>query len=179
MSPSPPSFFVLTGISSDCAVTVIIDGSGTADVTGIEDGYTFVGETVTVTATPDEGWTFAYWTNESGKIVSYDAEYTFEVEGDVTLTAVCVEDDAQPPETQGKAEFQSVEPRKETDPIIVPDNDEESDNPDGDGGDDGGDLPDGVDLQGGNGGEDAGRMTPQEAIATLNNLLAMCGAVRG
>ena len=34
------------------------------------------GQTVTVTATPNEGYTFNYWT-ENGMIVSYDAEYAF------------------------------------------------------------------------------------------------------
>lgn len=55
------------------------------------------------------------------------------------------------------------------------DNDKETPDPDGDG-----NLPDDGDsaeLLSGNSGEDGGRITLQQAIATLNNLLAMCGSV--
>lgn len=116
----------------------------------------------------DEGWTFAYWTDDNGEIVSYDAEYTFEVKGDVILTAVFAEDEAQPTEPEDNTKFQAGDPRKETDIIIVPDDDDDNN---------GGSPDGGADLSGGNGGEGAGRMTPQEAIATLNNLLTMCGTV--
>lgn len=96
------------------------------------------------------------------------------------LTAVFAEDEAQPTEPEDNTKFQAGDPRKETDIIIVPDDDDESDDPDGDGDDDdnnGGSPDGGADLSGGNGGEGAGRMTPQEAIATLNNLLTMYGTV--
>lgn len=47
------------------------------------------GESVTVTANePAEGKEFVGWQDESGKIVSTQKEYTFEVKGETTLTAV-------------------------------------------------------------------------------------------
>ena len=48
-----------------------------------------VGESVTVTANdPAEGKVFKGWKDESGEIVSTKKEYTFEVKGETTLTAV-------------------------------------------------------------------------------------------
>ena len=47
------------------------------------------GETITITADePAEGKEFKGWKDESGKIVSAKKEYTFEVKGETTLTAV-------------------------------------------------------------------------------------------
>ncbi len=48
--------------------------------------YTF-GEEITVTATPNTGYTFYSWT-EDGSVVSYSAAYSFVVTADRTLTAV-------------------------------------------------------------------------------------------
>jgi uncharacterized repeat protein (TIGR02543 family) len=54
----------------------------------VEGGGTFdVGDEVTVTATPNEGYRFVSWT-ENGKVVSLEAEYTFDMsEADRTLVA--------------------------------------------------------------------------------------------
>ena len=46
------------------------------------------GESVTVTAEDKEGKVFKGWKDGSGNIVSTDKEYTFTVNGDITLTAV-------------------------------------------------------------------------------------------
>ena len=46
------------------------------------------GESVTVTAEDKEGKAFKGWKDESGNIVSTKKEYTFNVEGEKTLTAV-------------------------------------------------------------------------------------------
>lgn len=43
---------------------------------------------VTVTAEEKSGQTFAGWKDASGKVVSTDAEYSFRISGDVTLTSV-------------------------------------------------------------------------------------------
>ena len=48
--------------------------------------YTF-GEEITVTATPNTGYTFYSWT-EDGSVVSYSSAYSFVVTADRTLTAV-------------------------------------------------------------------------------------------
>ena len=48
--------------------------------------YTF-GEEITVTATPNTGYTFYSWT-ENGSVVSYSSSYSFVVTADRTLTAV-------------------------------------------------------------------------------------------
>ena len=56
----------------------------------VDDGSVSVtfyeGESCTVTATPNEGYYFANWT-EDGAVVSSDANYTFEVTDDLTLVA--------------------------------------------------------------------------------------------
>ena len=58
-------------------------------ITGGTGGGTYKeGESVTVTAEDKEGKEFKGWKDESGKIVSTDKEYTFTVNGDITLTAV-------------------------------------------------------------------------------------------
>ena len=46
------------------------------------------GESVTVTAEDKEGKVFTGWQDESGKIVSTEKEYTFEVKDEMVLTAV-------------------------------------------------------------------------------------------
>ena len=56
---------------------------------GTGAGVVKKGESITVTANePAEGKVFTGWQDESGKIVSTDATYTFTVTGEVSLTAV-------------------------------------------------------------------------------------------
>ncbi len=56
-------------------------------VEGLEnEGVYEEGASVTLTATADTDWSFAYWTVD-GTIVSYDAEYTFTVTKDVEVEA--------------------------------------------------------------------------------------------
>ena len=58
-------------------------------VTGGTGGGTYKeGDEVTVTAEDKEGKVFVGWKDESGEIVSTKKEYTFNVEGEKTLTAV-------------------------------------------------------------------------------------------
>ena len=45
------------------------------------------GQICTLTATPNEGYMFMYWVDETGLVVSNQEEYTFVVTGDKTLTA--------------------------------------------------------------------------------------------
>lgn len=51
-----------------------------------QDSYQY-GEEVTVTATPNSGYSFLYWTDENGHVVEYDSTYRFTVGGNVTLYA--------------------------------------------------------------------------------------------
>ena len=57
------------------AITVKADNAALGSVSGGSSNFTY-GQSVTVTATPNEGYTFNYWT-ENGMIVSYNAEYQF------------------------------------------------------------------------------------------------------
>ena len=67
----------------DIEYTVTVTG-GTVDKSTAK-----YGETITVTANePAEGKVFKGWKDESGEIVSTKKEYTFEVKGETTLTAV-------------------------------------------------------------------------------------------
>ncbi|MDN7025302.1 hypothetical protein FGU65_10425 [Methanoculleus sp. FWC-SCC1] len=60
------------------------EGSGTVIGAGMYE----VGELVTITATPEDGWTFASWTDEVGAEVSVQAVYDYTMPArDVTLTA--------------------------------------------------------------------------------------------
>ncbi len=51
------------------------------------DGKFPEGNTVTVSATPKDGYVFLNWTDKDGKAVSSEPTYRFELNGDVTLTA--------------------------------------------------------------------------------------------
>jgi uncharacterized protein (TIGR02145 family)/uncharacterized repeat protein (TIGR02543 family) len=62
---------------------------GTVSVSG--SGYYFSGDNCTVTATPADGYTFAYWTN-NGMEVSTDATYQFTVSENSALVASFVVD---------------------------------------------------------------------------------------
>lgn len=55
-------------------------------VTG--DGIYSANQTVTVTATPNFGYTFVGWRLLNGNVVSRDMTYTFQISRDMTLTAV-------------------------------------------------------------------------------------------
>jgi uncharacterized protein (TIGR02145 family) len=52
-------------------------------------GEYMMGEDVTVTATPESGFTFLYWEDDAGTQVSTEAQYTFSMPAeDLTLTAI-------------------------------------------------------------------------------------------
>jgi hypothetical protein len=57
------------------AISVKADDAALGTVSGGSSNFTY-GQPVTVTATPNEGYIFNYWT-ENGMIVSYNAEYQF------------------------------------------------------------------------------------------------------
>ena len=63
-------------------------GNGTAAITSttFEDGYVNKGASVTVTATPDDGYRFVNWT-EGGDVVSTNASYTYNATGNRNLVA--------------------------------------------------------------------------------------------
>ncbi len=65
-------------------VTVTVDPTDAGSVTGAGDYY--LGQNVTLTATPNEGYSFVGWL-ENGKLVSSDTTYTFKVTADHNLTA--------------------------------------------------------------------------------------------
>ena len=70
----------------DVTISINIEGSGLVSGEG-----TFTdGETVTVTATPNEGYTFLNWT-ENGAVVSEEMEYSFTIEADRELVANFIE----------------------------------------------------------------------------------------
>ncbi|MBR5774003.1 MAG: hypothetical protein IKY44_04040, partial [Clostridia bacterium] len=79
-------------------VDILIDVTGSNFFELTIDGYDYgeqdyyhqildAGQTFTVTASPDMG-EFLYWKTDTGKIVSYDAEYTFVAASKTHLTAV-------------------------------------------------------------------------------------------
>ena len=72
-------------VPADYSVTVIVLPENAGTVTG--GGTYSPGETVTLEATPNEGYTFSSWADDEGD-VSFDPEYTFTMPaGDVSLTA--------------------------------------------------------------------------------------------
>jgi hypothetical protein len=72
-----------TGVTQD---TVAVSASPSADGT-VSGGGTFAaGSSVTVTATPNSGFSFVNWT-QNGSVVSTSASYTFTVNSNVTLVA--------------------------------------------------------------------------------------------
>lgn len=66
------------------AVTVVADDDGHGSVSG--GGDYCEGASVTVTATPEDGYRFVNWT-QGGSQVSTDAVYTFTLSEDISLTA--------------------------------------------------------------------------------------------
>ena len=66
------------------SVSISATNGGTVSTTG---GMYGEGEGVTVTATPDEGYSFVNWTDENNTVVSTNSSYTFVVSADKTLKA--------------------------------------------------------------------------------------------
>ncbi len=66
-------------------IVVETDDMTKGTVTG---GGTYnAGDSVTITATPNEGYVFDYWVNQYGTVVSHDATYTFTAADDITFHA--------------------------------------------------------------------------------------------
>ena len=74
-------------VGNPCIITITPNDMAAGSVSETEFD-TIGGTTHTVTATPCDKYSFVKWVNASGKIVSYDSEYTFVAKGDDTLTAV-------------------------------------------------------------------------------------------
>jgi hypothetical protein len=66
--------------------TVTVNATEGGDVSVLEDGPFDCGTNVTVLATPDTDYDFAYWSYEN-VIASLFAEYSFDIAGNITLTA--------------------------------------------------------------------------------------------
>lgn len=77
----PAGDVTVTANYEDIEYTVTVNG-------GTGAGTYKYGESVTVTAEDKEGKEFVGWQDESGNIVSTQKEYTFEVKGEMVLTAV-------------------------------------------------------------------------------------------
>jgi len=69
-------------------LTLDTSGSGVASHDGKYGDTFLVGDTVTITATPEADYMFVEWQDEIGEVMSTDAEYSFEITEDMTLTAV-------------------------------------------------------------------------------------------
>lgn len=70
----------------NCLITAVaspVEG-GTVSPTSVE---CIEGESVTLTATPNDGYNFKNWTTESGRVYSTDATYTFEATDSIDLIA--------------------------------------------------------------------------------------------
>lgn len=76
--------------------TYTVSVSTTTGGTASGGGTCRDGNSITVTATPSDGYHFVKWT-ENGNEVSTDASYTFTVDKDRTLTAVFAEDEQPTP----------------------------------------------------------------------------------
>ena len=68
------------------AVSTSVYPENEGTVEGAANGLTY-GTSRTVIATPAEGYAFKYWTNAAGKVLSKDANYTFNVRNNVDLIA--------------------------------------------------------------------------------------------
>ena len=130
-------------------LTLGTSGNGAASHDGEYGDTLLIGTEVTITATPDAGYVFVEWRDETGEAVSTDAEYSFEFTGDVTLTAVFTfaeEWQAETPPTEmreGEEEQQqdsdtggdAIVPNDPTSEPPKPDNErEDEDDPDAEGG---------------------------------------------
>ena len=67
-----------------------VNGTVTANGTPITSAEYVENTDVTLVATANDGYQFAYWTNESGRVISRDAEYTTTMVFSKTLKAVYV-----------------------------------------------------------------------------------------
>jgi hypothetical protein len=75
----------ITGNSVNYAITALVDPVNSGYTNGT--GYYASGQSCTVTAYENSGYTFASW-KENGVVVSYDASYSFTVSGTRTLWAM-------------------------------------------------------------------------------------------
>ena len=84
LNPADPSNFY----STSCIIEVAPNDAtrGTVTISGLTEGRAVFGNTITVTATPTEGYTFSGW-SDGTKIVSTDATYSFTAEKAEILTA--------------------------------------------------------------------------------------------
>ena len=72
--------------SNSIAIGASVLNSTGGTVSGGGDDYSY-GQSVTLTATPSEGYTFMYWLDAGNAIVSLDAEYTFKATESCNMTA--------------------------------------------------------------------------------------------
>jgi len=68
-------------------VPVTADVNATEAGTVLGSGYYHIGESVTLTAIANDGFSFRNWTTLSGEIISEENEFTFTVPGEVTYIA--------------------------------------------------------------------------------------------
>ena len=82
-----------TNIQEACdmfTVTAMANPTNGGSVSG--SGTYLSGQTCTLTATANEGYSFLYWADYTGNVVSMESDYSFMVAGDATLTANFVEE---------------------------------------------------------------------------------------
>lgn len=96
LSTEPVYSFTLSGdmeltafFAVECVVTVVVSPQGAGTPTGA--GRYPKGAAVTVDAGPNQGYRFTGWRGDSGELLSTEQRYTFEVQGDVSLTAEYVQ----------------------------------------------------------------------------------------
>ncbi len=87
-------------------ITAAIDPEGGGTVTGA--GQYQEGETVTMTATPSEGYKFTGW-QEGGQTISTNATYSFTVTGDRTLVGVFEEKISRLPAGYTEVEYVTMQ----------------------------------------------------------------------
>ena len=83
------AFTTIIGMCSAGTISVVADPVEGGEVSGA--GTYDAGTSCTVIATPNEGYRFAFWT-ENGNVVSYDSNYSFIVTGESVMTARFVPD---------------------------------------------------------------------------------------
>ncbi|MBQ3554919.1 MAG: discoidin domain-containing protein, partial [Bacteroidales bacterium] len=82
--------FYLYQYNFDVTINVAAGEGGSAEITAGGSGTSATissGASVTLTATPAEGYGFVNWTNSAGQVVSNDATYTFTATSNETYTA--------------------------------------------------------------------------------------------
>ncbi|MBQ9742198.1 MAG: hypothetical protein IJV88_00795, partial [Ruminococcus sp.] len=76
-------------------VSITVNGGYISSASGMSGDKYLANSKTTVTAnTPAQNQKFAYWTDSTGKVLSYDSVYSFYPAADTTLTAVFVAQDA-------------------------------------------------------------------------------------